>query len=90
MCEKICPNPAADSPCEGCEGCKFPDDYDHEKVLTDNGWHRYYSQTSWVHPNIFEYLDKYSKGYWCPGGDYTNMQYTTEEAISMNDKITKP
>lgn len=27
--EKVCPNPESDSPCDGCNGCKYPDDFIH-------------------------------------------------------------
>jgi len=52
--------------------------------LKSKGWYQYYSSTHWVHPRIFDYLNKFGGGFF--GKDHTNFQYTIAQALEINKK----
>jgi hypothetical protein len=57
------------------------------KVLEANGWHPYYAKDGLVHKDIFTFLERMKKFYF--GGDYTNYQYSIDEAFEMYLKFQK-
>lgn len=59
---------------------------DKIKFLEQHGWHQWYSQTHYVHQNIFEFFEKSDKPYW-GSVDYTNYQMSVDEAYDLQIKF---